>query len=307
MQLLYGFQSIRNPALDAIMSLVTRMGEETVFMVLGLVMLWCVDKKWGYRLLLTGLVGTAVNQLLKAIFLIPRPWVLDPDFTIVESARAEATGYSFPSGHTQMAATAYGMLAARKKKKGVTIAMAALILAVGISRMYLGVHTPYDVGVSLATGLLTVVGMLRLFAWAEGEDSRELRTHLLGLALATVLLLYVLFAPKRAANVAEFDAHGVDAAWKLLGTMLGLIAAWLLDRRVVRYETKAVWWAQVLKVVLGLGVVMAVRLGAKPVLNQLMGGHMAAGAVRYFLMCLIGCGVWPMTFKAFSRLGRQVK
>ena len=92
------------------------------------------------------------------------------------------------------------------------------------------------------------------------------------------------------------------------GGAIGLIiAAWLLDRRVVRYETKAVWWAQVLKVVLGLGVVMAVRLGAKPVLNRLMGGHMAAGAVRYFLMCLIGCGVWPMTFRYFSLLGHQVK
>jgi len=72
----------------------------------------------------------------------------------------------------------------------------------------------------------------------------------------------------------------------------------------VRYETKAVWWAQVLKVALGLGVVMAVRLGAKLVLNMLMNGHAAAGAVRYFLMCVIGGGVWPMTFRYFSKLGK---
>ena len=304
MGLLYWFQSIRNPVLDVILGLVTRFGEETLFMVLGLFILWCVDKKWGFRLLLTGLVGSVLNQLLKAIFLIPRPWVLDPNFTIVESAREAATGYSFPSGHTQTAAVVYGMLAAWLKKKWMTVLCVALIIAVGVSRMYLGVHTPYDVGVSFVTGALTVLGMMRLFAWAEGDAKKELKTQLMGLGFTAVLVLYVVFAPKRAANVAEFDAHGVEGACKLFGTMLGLIAAWLIDQKFVHYETKAVWWAQVLKVALGLGVVMAVRLGLKPVLNALMGGHAAAGAVRYFLMCVVGGGLWPMTFKYFGKLGK---
>ena len=89
-----------------------------------------------------------------------------------------------------------------------------------------------------------------------------------------------------------------------MGTMAGVIAAWLIDQKFVRYETKAIWWAQLLKVALGLAVVMAVRLGAKPVLNLLMGGHAAAGGVRYFIMCVIGGGLWPMTFKYFSKLGK---
>lgn len=304
MSLLYWFQSVRHPVLDVMVGLVTRFGEETVFMVLGLALLWCVDKKWGFRFLLGGLVGSVVNQLLKAIFLIPRPWVLDPNFTIVESAREAATGYSFPSGHTQTAAVVYGMIAVWLKKKWMTVLCVALIIGVGISRMYLGVHTPYDVVVSLATGVLTVWGMVRLFAWAEGDAKKELKTQLMGLGFTAVLVLYVVFAPKRAANVAEFDAHGVEGACKLFGTMLGLIAAWLIDQKFVHYETKAVWWAQVLKVALGLGVVMAVRLGLKPVLNALMGGHAAAGAVRYFLMCVVGGGLWPMTFKYFGKLGK---
>ena len=304
MGLLYWFQSIRHPALDVIVGLVTRLGEETVFMVLGLFILWCVDKKWGFRFLLAGMVGSVVNQLLKAIFLIPRPWVLDPNFTIVESAREAATGYSFPSGHTQTAAVVYGMIAAWLKKRWVTIVLVATIIAVGISRMYLGVHTPYDVGVSFVTGALTVYGMMRLFSWSEGDNKKELTALFIGLAFTAVLVLYVVFAPKRAANVAEFDAHGVESAWKLLGTMAGVIAAWLIDQKFVRYETKAIWWAQLLKVALGLAVVMAVRLGAKPVLNALMGGHAAAGGVRYFIMCVIGGGLWPMTFKYFSKLGK---
>ena len=85
-------QSIRVPALDSLFAAVTLLGEETFFTVIGLLIFWCVDKKWGIRILLAGLAGTVLNQLLKAIFIVPRPWVLDPTFTIVERARAAACG-----------------------------------------------------------------------------------------------------------------------------------------------------------------------------------------------------------------------
>lgn len=49
------------------------MGDETFFMVIGMFVFWCVNKKWGYRFMILGLSGTALNQLLNAIFLIPRP------------------------------------------------------------------------------------------------------------------------------------------------------------------------------------------------------------------------------------------
>ena len=125
---------------------------------------------------------------------------------------------------------------------------------------------------------------------------------MLGFALA--LLAYVLLAPVRAANVAEFDAHGVENAFKLAGTTAGLIAAWVIDQKYTHYETKAPLPVQAVKLGLGFALVMAVRLGAKPVLNALMNGHAAAGAVRYFLMCIVGGGLWPMTFKHLAKLGK---
>ena len=152
-------ESLRTPAGEWLAGAITLLGEETFFTVLGLIIVWCCNKKWGFRFLLTGLTGTAVNQLLKAIFLVPRPWILDPEFTIVESARAGATGYSFPSGHTQSAATVFGVLALWARKKWVTVCCVLAVLLVGFSRMYLGVHTPLDVGVSLGTGLITVLGL----------------------------------------------------------------------------------------------------------------------------------------------------
>ena len=93
---------------------------------------WCVSKEEGYYLLFVGFFGTVLNQFLKLLCRIPRPWVLDPNFTIVESARAAATGYSFPSGHTQNAVGTFGAMALRTERKwvrGVCIALIVLVHA----------------------------------------------------------------------------------------------------------------------------------------------------------------------------------
>ena len=76
-----------------------------------------IDKKQGYFILAVGFLGTIINQFLKLIFRIPRPWVQNPEFTLVESARAEATGYSLPSGHTQNGVGVFGSVARVNKNK----------------------------------------------------------------------------------------------------------------------------------------------------------------------------------------------
>ena len=305
MSLLYWLQSIRTPAMDAVMGLLTRLGEETVLMVVGMLILWCVSKKWGYRFFLVGLVGNTMNQLLKAIFLIPRPWVLDPEFPIVESAREAATGYSFPSGHTQTAAGVFGTLAVWLRKGWATVLCIVMTLLVGFSRMYLGVHTPLDVGVSLVTGPIIVLVLNWLMDRSEHSPKATLRILLGAVAFALALVLYVNFAPVREANNPEFDAHGQKSAWVCFGTMAGLVVGWLADEHHLHYETKAVWWAQLLKLVLGAALVMGVRIGMKPLLNAIFGDAQFTNGIRYFLMAVTASVLWPMTFGFWSRLGRK--
>ena len=78
---------LRTPLLDTLMQGVTELGGETLFMLFMLVVFWCVDKNKGYFLMLLCFTGTAVNQMLKITFCIPRPWVLDPSFEIRISIR----------------------------------------------------------------------------------------------------------------------------------------------------------------------------------------------------------------------------
>ncbi|HWQ57408.1 MAG TPA: phosphatase PAP2 family protein [Clostridia bacterium] len=304
MELLKFLESLRTPFFDAFFSLITHLGSENVFTVLGLVIIWCVNKKWGFRYFIIGLMGNAVNQLLKGIFLIARPWVVDESFTIVEAARAQATGYSFPSGHTQSVISVFGTVAVWAKKRWIYVVSAAAILLVAFSRMYLGVHTLLDVGVSLIAGVGVVALLVWLFEKCDGNRRAKIAIGLGSLLFVIALVLYLFLAPTREASVAQFDEDGKKAACTLLGTTLGFLLAWWVDDRYTHFEVKAVWWAQALKLLIGAGLILGVRVGLKPVLAAVFGESALVDALRYFLMALVGGTLWPMTFKFWSGLGR---
>lgn len=307
MQLLYFFESIRNPVLDAIMSAVTFCGGEVVFMAVAILVFWCISKRDGYFLLTTCFVGTLVNQLLKLLFRIPRPWVKDPEFTIVESARAEATGYSFPSGHTQNVVGTFGGIARMTKRVWLRIVSIVIVVLTAVSRMYLGVHTPLDVGVSLVTGVILVLALYPLFCRAT-EKSGSMYWILAGLGILSVA--YTVFAELHAwpADIdSENLASGIKNGYTMIGCAAGMLFSYWLDERFLRFEVKAPWWAQVLKLILGLAITVAIRAGLKEPLLTLFHGHGIASAVRYFIMVVFAAGIWPMTFGWFGRGCRRTK
>ena len=305
MQLLYTLQEIRTPALDAVMQLITRLGEETIFMVAAIVVFWCVSKKGGYYLLSVGFLGTVANQWLKITFRIPRPWVLDPNFEIVESAREAATGYSFPSGHTQSAVGTFGGIARMTRDKWLRRVCIAIALGVSFSRMYLGVHTPLDVGVSLAVATVMVLVFWPIVEKAEEKPAVMGWLLLFLLAVCGAFLVFLKVYPFPAGVDAENFAHAVENAWKLTGAIAGMVIAWWVDRKFIRFEVKAVWWAQIVKVALGLAIVVGIKSGLKAPLIALVGNVGMANAVRYGLMVVFAGAVWPLTFKFWGKLGKK--
>lgn len=307
MSFLYALEKLRNPVLDAIFSAITLCGEETVFMAVGMIVFWCFHKHRGYFLLCVGFVGTVVNQFMKMLFRVPRPWVKDPAFTIVESAREAATGYSFPSGHTQTSVGLFGGLARSCGGRLFRGLMLALCLLVPLSRMYLGVHTPADVGVSLAVAALLVLVGYPLFQRAE--RSPKVMYVILG-ALTAMMLAYLLFIClwqfPESVYTAE-NIHNLESArengFTLMGCMLGLWLVYVVDLKWTHFETRAVWWAQILKAVGGLALVIAAKELLKLPLNAILDEDSWARLVRYFLMVVVGGVLWPMTFGYFSKLG----
>ena len=159
MEFLYLLEEIRVPILNEFMLGVTHLGAEIAFLVVAMILVWCVDKRTGYYVMAVGFLGTITNQFMKLWFRIPRPWVLDEDFTILEQAREGASGYSFPSGHTQSAVGTFGALAYTTKRKLLRIGSIMVAILVPFSRMYLGVHTPLDVSVAAMIALILVFSL----------------------------------------------------------------------------------------------------------------------------------------------------
>ena len=303
MDFLYVLQKIRVPGLNELMLAVTELGGEMPFLVIALIVFWCVDKRRGYYVLSVGFLGTLTNQFMKLWFRIPRPWVLDPNFTILEQAREAASGYSFPSGHTQNAVGTFGALVVTTKTKLVRYIALALAVLVPFSRMYVGVHTPADVLVAAAIAVCFLLALRPVvFDW----DGKYIPILLIAMtALAAAFLCFVEFWP----FPADIDPHnlesGIKNAYTLAGSLTGLIIVYFVDEKYLRFDTKAVWWAQIVKVALGLLAVLAIKSGLKTPIDALCGGHMVARAIRYFLIVIMAGIVWPLTFKWFSKLGRK--
>ncbi len=309
MSFLYFLEGIRNPVLDFLFSVITLCGEETVFMAIGMLVFWCVSKYEGYYLLSVGFVGTLVNQFLKMLFRIPRPWVKDPSFTIVESAKEAATGYSFPSGHTQCSVGLFGGVARWNRGRILRILTITLCVLIPLSRMYLGVHTPADVLVSIGIALCLIFLAAPLFKRAERSPKLMIGILLTMTLLSVAYLLFVSFYAFPETVYLPENVHNLESARKngftMLGCMLGIICVYAVDQKWTHFETKAVWWAQIIKVVGGLALVIAAKELLRFPLNAILPADSWARMVRYFLMVIVGGVLWPMTFRYFSNLGKS--
>ena len=302
MEFLRLLEEIRTGWLNGIMLAITHLGSEIIFLAVALIFFWCVDKTRGYYLMSVGFVGTILNQFLKLFCRIPRPWVQDPQFTIVEQARAGADGYSFPSGHTQSAVGTYGSIAYTSRKRWVQVLCIAIAALVAFSRMYLGVHTPMDVGVSVVIGVVLIFALRPLFYKENGKYIPWMLGFMTVLAVG--FLLYVECNPFPGDMDGENLASGMKNAYTLLGALLGMIVVYMVDEKWLHFPIKAVWWAQLLKLVLGIALV----LGVKTLLTQPMTslfGYYWGRLVRYFLTVVTAGCLWPLTFPWFSSLGNK--
>ena len=302
MEFLYMLEKIRVPVLNEFMLLITRLGEETAFLVVALVLFWCVDKYKGYYILSVGFIGTLANQFMKLWFRIPRPWVLDENFTILEQAREAASGYSFPSGHSQSAVGTFGGIAMTGKNRRVRVAALVIAVLVPFSRMYIGVQTPLDV----LTAAAMAVALLFLMKPLVLGNREKTMPWVLGVmtAMAIGFLCYVTYWE----FPADIDQHNLQSGFKnaytLFGSLAGLLVVYIVDEKWLDFKTEAVWWAQILKVAGGLLVVLAVKSGLKTPLNAIFGEY-PGRAVRYGLIVLVAGILWPLTFRWFSGLGKK--
>ena len=182
-------QNLRTPFLDTVLEAVTDLVTGVAMYAVIAVIYWCLNKRAATFVAVNIAFGTMVNQALKNTFCVYRPWIRDARVVPAGDAMTNATGYSFPSGHTQVASCEFLSVAVWQKKRKWAVAICVfLTLLVMFTRLYLGVHTPQDVLVSLAVSIAVIFANSLLFKWVDGGKNRDIILSVSGIVLGAAFL-----------------------------------------------------------------------------------------------------------------------
>jgi len=166
--------------------------------------------------------------------------------------------------------------------------------------MYLGVHSPADVGFSVVVSAVLVFAAYPFFANSRERPARVYVLVAVLVLLGLCFVLYTTFYTFPADTDPDNLAEAAKNAWLLTGSGLAMLLGMFLEHRYVNFDVKAPLWAQIVKTVVGLALLLGLRIGLKPLFAAAFGSAPIAGGLRYFCMVLFGVCIWPMTFRWFG-------
>lgn len=216
LSILQFFQSIRNPFLNVVFLLFTISTELPILVLFTAMMYWCINKKYGQKILFALIGNITLNTGIKEFVKAPRPIGIKG----IESMRVStATGYSFPSGHTQSATTFWISIMSIFKKRWIYMLGSILILGVGISRLYLAVHWPIDVLCGWLFGIIFTIFLCKIFDYVDNNKVYGIFSVLLIIFVICAFLI----------NSTEYT--------KILGLYTGFIFGYIVEDKFIQFET----------------------------------------------------------------------
>ncbi len=282
------FQNISSPFLDSFANVASAVGEETFIIGVTLYILWNLDKNRGFTIYSTLLFSVISMGLLKAIVRAPRP------FQVLESINgkrlATATGYSFPSGHTTTGSSFYSALAFAYKKRALSIICAIMIILVGTSRLYLGVHWPIDVFGGLVLGIgITLIAYAKMSALYENKERRYTFTVIIGIVTFVAGLILAILL-----NMHSIDEVAFSDLMKTLALAGGGYLGFALEVQKVNYSVEASLQKKLVRFFLGMiGVISIMAL--KTVIPEAL--YSVGSFSRYALLGFWATGLFPLIGK----------
>ena len=263
------FQNIRNPILNAFFLILTISTEVPVIVILT--------------------ANIAINTGIKEYIKAPRPIGTEG----LESLRVStATGYSFPSGHTQTATTFWTSLMIIFRKKWMYILGLIMILGVGLSRLYLGVHWPIDVICGWIFGIVFTIMFSKLFDIVDKNKDYKL------LLLTLIPFIIFIFIVKSESYI------------KMLGLLSGFILGYIIEDKFIKFNTIDEYKKEIsfssktdtnkdyivksaYRFILGIFTLLLVFL----ILNYIMPKYVLFKFIKYLIITLYAVAGVPVLFK----------
>ena len=275
-----------------IMKGVTFLGNVEFYLLIMPLLFWCLDLSLGIRIGILLLVSGGLNSILKFTFGSPRPfWV-----SAQVQKLTEATGFGFPSGHAQSAASNWGLLAASIKKAWVTTLALIVILLIGLSRIFLGVHFLHDVLAGWLIGAVLLWAFILLepgiISWFK-QNSLGVRLIVLVLVTALFVLPAIFIVPPlkyQPLNPDFVDISGNPYSYDDLltnaGAFFGLGLGIIFLEMKGTFNTKGPIWKLILRYLIGIAGVLLLYAGLGSIFPD--GMSLAAYVLRFIRYSLIG-------------------
>jgi membrane-associated phospholipid phosphatase len=299
--------------LEAPMQFFSFLGSPDFFLIFIPLVYWSIGAALGIRIWFILLAGAGLTELFKMALHGPRPYWLSTDVRALTSD----PGFGVPSGHALMATGLWGMIAAYYRKAWVWVAAVLLVLFIGLSRLYLGVHFPHDVLVGWILGFLTLWAFVRFWEPVEARLKKISLWNQVELAFVVSLAIVLLDAliiflsrnfvlpPEWIADAARAGGEApnpfsmeilITTAGSLFGSCSGL--AWMASRG--GFNASGSLWKRVARLVLGLIGVAVFYGGLKAVFPS--GDTLVAYIFRYIRYTIVGFWVFGAAPWAFVKL-----
>lgn len=287
MDFLLFLQEHQYPILAAFFEVVSLLMDKTLIIVVVSYLYWCYDKKIAHKIAVGYFLSGLVVQFMKVSFRIPRPWVLDERIQPSEEMLETATGYSFPSGHTQTATSFCYSLLDVIKKNWIRVILFVFPFLMMLSRMYVLVHSPLDVTVSFGITVVIVVVAMKYLNKNYKENLKNM--CLLMLVGSIVGFVYTYYLVN--AGIVPTDL-GADSI-KMMGAVLGFALGCLLEMKYLNFNISSFTLKRnVIVVVLGLIGTIAIKSGLKLIVPELL----VFDFIRYFLTIFWVIYIYPFIF-----------
>ena len=276
-----------SPALDSLMRYISFFGTIEFYLLLIPFLYGVVSASFGFRVLLlvigTDFLGIFFKQLLHQ----PRPyWVGDVQ------ALAEETSYGIPSTHASDTLAVWGYLVYVLNKTWLWVLTGLVVLLVGLSRMYLGVHFPTDVLGGWLIALVAIFLLIKGEAWLSPYLKKQSVGRLVGIGFVVSLLMLLVgwlvgLSIASSPDPVEWAQNAILARenshyFTLAGSFFGMVAGYSLMRRYAAFDTKGSWVKRVGRYLLGMVGVLVLYLGLDVLFGMIAADETALGlGLRY--------------------------
>lgn len=285
------FLNISNPTLDFIANFASLFGEQNLLILILSIVMYTYDKNKGFAICGSLVVSLVSMGLLKSIFRSPRPFTV---LSEIQGKRlATATGYSFPSGHTTGAASMFSSLAFAIKKRALSIICAIIIVLVGLSRMYLGVHWPIDVATGLILGILLSMIFYPIFERVSFDLDKKYKLSLLIGIISSSLALIL----SSLLQINLIDTTAFSDLMKTVAFSGGGFLGIAYETKKINFNVEGSIQKKILRVVIVILGMLIIQLGLSSLIPESF--YYSGAFIRYMIIGLWLTAIFP---KVFSKL-----